>query len=86
MSKIKNAQRTLKASFGLENKNMKPLKKNDVLIKKSVSFWDLEIERCWYWFVVHWAWFNHAQKKWHIFLMPLGSFMKSENIKNHWAF
>ena len=34
---IKNAFRTLKALFGLENKNMKPSKKNDVLIdKKSV--------------------------------------------------
>ena len=26
----------LKASFGIKNKNMKPLKKNDVLIKKEV--------------------------------------------------
>ena len=31
---IKNGLRTLKASFGLKNKNMKPSKKNDVLIKK----------------------------------------------------
>ena len=33
---IKNAFKTLKASFGLENKNMKPSKKNDVLMKKKV--------------------------------------------------
>ena len=32
--RIKNALRTLKASFGFKNKNMKPSKKNDVLIKK----------------------------------------------------
>ena len=31
---IKNTLRTLKASFSIENKNMKPSKKNDVLIKK----------------------------------------------------
>ena len=33
---IKNALRTLKVSFGLENKNMKTWKKNDVLKKKKV--------------------------------------------------
>ena len=41
--KIKNALRKLKASFGLENKNLKPLKKNDVLIKKRVYLFILVI-------------------------------------------
>ena len=36
--KIKNTLRTLKVLFGLENKNMKPSKKNDVLIKKKVYY------------------------------------------------
>ena len=31
---IKNALRTLKASFGFQNKNMEPSKKSDVLINK----------------------------------------------------
>ena len=33
----KNAQRMFYSSFGLENKNMKPLRKNDVLIKKGLN-------------------------------------------------
>ena len=42
---IKNTLKTLKASFGLENKNMKPLKKNDVLIKKKKSVSEMGIWR-----------------------------------------
>ena len=33
---MKNALKTLRASFGFENKNMKHLKKKDVLIEKGV--------------------------------------------------
>ena len=38
---IKNALRTLKASFGLENKNMKPSKKKGRSYKKKKSVHDI---------------------------------------------